>query len=218
LLDLASALQGRFEVGIGGSDKEKGLEAAAYAVSPPVTSSTGTNAGFVRVGAALQVIVLSDEEDCSDGGALDGQSASDCYTEIAELVPVADWVSALRSVKDLPSDVAFHAIVGLPTSTCPSVYLGSRYADAAALTGGLAFDICATDLAGPLEAIGLAATGMRSAFALAGTPDPATIVVGVDGADAEGWSYDPAARLVTFGEMPERGAVVEVTYLLPVEE
>ena len=64
-------------VGVEGSDKEKGLEAAAYAVSLAMTAPGGPNEGFVRPSPAhLLVIIVSDEEDCSDNGALEGRTAS----------------------------------------------------------------------------------------------------------------------------------------------
>jgi hypothetical protein len=51
-------------VGICGSGKEQGLEAARLAVSEPLAS--GGNSGFLRPGARLAVIVVSDDDDCSD--------------------------------------------------------------------------------------------------------------------------------------------------------
>ncbi len=51
-------------VGVCGSGKEQGLEAARLAVSEPLRS--GANAGFLRPGARLAVIVVSDDDDCSD--------------------------------------------------------------------------------------------------------------------------------------------------------
>jgi hypothetical protein len=217
-IGMQAALQGRMVVGTGGSDKEKGLEAAAYAVSPALTTGGGWNSGFLRADATLHVIVLSDEQDCSDAGALEGRPSSACYTETDALVPVPDWIDALRSVKARRGDVSVHGIVGLESSTCDTVFVGSRYVDAAALTGGLLTDICQDDMGAPMAALGLAATGMRTAFALEGAPDPATIEVRVDGEIAAGWTYDAAGRLVTLGEMPPAGAVVEVSYLLPAEE
>ena len=50
--------------GIRGSGQEMGLEAMRRALSPPVAS--GANAGFLRPGSRLLVVVVSDEDDCSD--------------------------------------------------------------------------------------------------------------------------------------------------------
>ncbi|HEY6107027.1 MAG TPA: hypothetical protein VIV59_13665, partial [Anaeromyxobacteraceae bacterium] len=51
-------------VGADGSGKEQGLEAARLAVSDPLAS--GANAGFLRPGARLVLIIVSDDDDCSD--------------------------------------------------------------------------------------------------------------------------------------------------------
>ncbi len=56
-------------VGVCGSGKEQGLRAAQLALSEPLLS--GANAGFLRSGSRLAVIVVSDDDDCSDPG--DGQ-------------------------------------------------------------------------------------------------------------------------------------------------
>lgn len=56
--------------GIKGSGQEMGLEAMRLAISKPL--SNGGNKGFLRPGARLLVVIVSDEDDCSDpsGSAL----------------------------------------------------------------------------------------------------------------------------------------------------
>lgn len=56
-------------VGVCGSGKEQGLRAAQLALSEPLLS--GANAGFLRPGSRLAVVIVSDDDDCSDPG--DGQ-------------------------------------------------------------------------------------------------------------------------------------------------
>jgi hypothetical protein len=51
-------------VGTQGSDKEEPLRAAELALTARIAD--GTNAGFLRPGARLGVIVLTDEDDCSE--------------------------------------------------------------------------------------------------------------------------------------------------------
>jgi len=55
-------------LGTDGSTYEKGLEAAERALTPPLAAPGGANAGFLREGAYLVVVFLSDENDCSDRG------------------------------------------------------------------------------------------------------------------------------------------------------
>jgi len=51
-------------VGVVGSGKEQALRTARLALSEPLLS--GANAGFLRPGARLAVIIVSDDDDCSD--------------------------------------------------------------------------------------------------------------------------------------------------------
>ncbi len=53
-------------VGTLGSGKEQPLRAARYALSEPLLS--GANAGFLRPGARLAVVFVTDDDDCSDPG------------------------------------------------------------------------------------------------------------------------------------------------------
>jgi hypothetical protein len=211
----------RTTVGTGGSDKEKGLEAALYAVSPTMTLPGGRNEGFIRKAAQLLVVIVSDEQDCSDGGALEGQPSSACYTESDDLTPVPSWVEDMRSLKDDPSLVQVGAIVGLPSSECDNVFSGSRYVQAAILTGGLAGDICRSDWSTVLTNLGLNATGIRTSFQLSRAAQPDTLVVQVDGVEVaedptDGWTYDVPTWYVTFhgASVPPRGSVITAEYTI----
>lgn len=51
-------------VGVCGSGEEQGLWAAQLAVSEPLISHA--NAGFLRAGARLVLVIISDDDDCSD--------------------------------------------------------------------------------------------------------------------------------------------------------
>lgn len=221
--DYEAEFAARATVGIGGSDKEKGLEASVYALHPSMTLAGlgGPNEGFIRPDAQLLVIVVSDEEDCSDRGALEGQPADACYADRESLPPVAGFVTDLRSLKDDDSMVQVAAIVGTPGSTCNEQFEGSRYITAAQITGGLIGDICLSDWAGMLGDLGLNATGIHSQFQLTNAAQPDTIQVWVDEVEvpedaANGWTYDDATWFVTFHgtAVPARGAQISVKYTI----
>lgn len=61
---LASDFTQNASVGVAGSGKEQGLRAAYDALTEPILS--GANAGFLRPGARLVLIIISDDDDCSD--------------------------------------------------------------------------------------------------------------------------------------------------------
>ncbi len=215
--DYENLFQDRATVGTGGSDKEKGLEAALHALSPLMTIG-GANDGFVRKDAQLLLVFVSDEEDCSDNGALEGQPPSDCYTQFDKLTPVQTIVQDLQDLKDDYNLVQVGAIVGTQASTCDAVD-GSRYQIVAALTGGLIGDICRSDWSGMMGDLGLNATGIRTQFQLSSAAQPDTLEVFVDDEPvpndpSNGYTYDEASWFVTFHgtAVPPRGSTVSATY------
>jgi hypothetical protein len=211
--------QGASTVGVEGSDKEKGFEAALYALHPSMVNG-GPNDGFLRSEAQLLVIFVSDEDDCSDNGALEGQAPTTCYTESDELTPVSELVADFRDLKDGNVDlVQLGAIVGHTSSACPEVYPGARYLQGAALTGGVAGDICESDWSGMLEDLGIIASGIRTKFRLSRAAQPDTLVVHVDEQPVvqdptDGWTYDQTTWFIEFhgAAVPPRGSSITATY------
>ena len=215
LTDDAEAFADRMAMGTGGSDQESGLEAAWLAITPPLADTV--NAGFLRAGARFAVIAVSDENNCSDGGAF-GEEATgeDCYTHYEDLVPVEEMVAAYQ---DVVADVRVSGIIGpeIIGANCEDTVPGRRYAEAIDLTGGARGDICATGYDTAMTAIAAASLGPSVRFVLVGSPDPATLNVEVDGVpvardDEDGWTWE-APAIVFHGEAgPELGQAITVAY------
>lgn len=213
-------------VGVKGEDKEKGLEAAEYALSPALLQ--GANAGFVRDDAHLLVTVVSDEEDCSDRGALEGLPPEDCYYEIDRLPTVESFVDNITATKTDPNLVDISAIIGFEATACENSYPGRRYMRSAGLTTGLVGDICTDDWSGVLTDLGLNAAGVLSTFELANYAKVGTIHVFLVVGDAEdesddteiledpvnGWSYDTCTGAITLhgAAIPPRGSQFYAKY------
>jgi hypothetical protein len=221
--DYVTLFTERATVGVEGSDKEKGLEAAVFALQPAMTVDGGPNEGFVRPDAALLVVVVSDEEDCSDHGVLEGRPADSCYRDRELLPPVGEFIRSLEILKDDRDQVQLAAIIGTELSTCAQAVPGTRYATVAALTGGLIGDICAASWDGILTDLGLNAVGIRTTFQLTDAAQPETLEVwvtpptgpeqSVPEDPVSGWTYDPATWFLTFhGPPPERGSQITVKY------
>jgi hypothetical protein len=225
--DYVDKFKERVQVGIEGSGMEQGLEASLVALSEPMVSDA--NYGFMRSGAMLVLIYVSDENDCSDRGALPSEDY--CYLDAYQddLVAVSDYVSDFRSIKSDPELVLSFSIVGpVDTTHCDDTLPGFRYHDMANLTGGSVGSICSEDFAGIMDDLGLSVSGIRSAFPLTYRPVENTIEVwvcpdepcdGTTGRDiargeADGWSYDDSTAYLTFNgaSVPERGAVISVKY------
>jgi hypothetical protein len=210
-------------VGTQGSGWEQGLQATRRALlDSPLGLGDSANAGFMRPDADLAIVVVSDENDCSDGGALPHEDQLECYQMNELLVPTAEYVHALNGLKDEDAALTFSGIVGPPNAEdCETATPGHRYLSLVAEFEGLQADICEDSYETVMAELGLLATGVQSFFVLQWTADPETIEVRVDGfdvpedpAELDGWSYDADENTVylwgTF--TPLRGSTVEIHY------
>jgi hypothetical protein len=218
----------RVQVGVDGSDKERGLEAAYMALTEPMISDA--NDGFLRRDAVLSIIFVSDENDCSDRGAFpEDAGGMACYDQPDKLVPIRDFINDFRSLKDDPSDVIASAIVGPEIQeNCEDTVPGSRYLSVAQNTGGVEGNICDEDFTEIMDKMGLSVSGVRSSFQLSAVPTIETLEVYVGDAEEEdtdnydlvppddqsGWSYDDETNYITFhgDSVPPRGTVINVQY------
>lgn len=219
--------QSRVLLGTTGSDQEKGLQAAINATTAPLSETY--NAGFLRDDALLMIIILSDENDCSDGGALGtGSTGEDCYNGYDQLLPVADLARQLRDIKnDTLGSVVMSGIIGPDVvDNCEHAVPGKRYRTAIDILGGAEADICLADYAPIMQSLGLQASDLISLFQLTHAADVETIEVSVDPVDGDayavpedgtnGWTYlEDLAKIQFNGEMvPPRGAAIEVHYVI----
>jgi len=121
-------------VGTGGCAFEQQLEAVLKAITPsaaPITFSMGTtghadgaNVRFLRDGAVLGLVLVTDEEDCSaaDDGLFDPASTRyrqnlnlRCFSNPGALHPIRRYVDGFIDARGRSGDIVFTAIVGVPT-------------------------------------------------------------------------------------------------------
>lgn len=209
--DTSALFQERVLLGVAGSDKEKGLVAAVNALTQ--------NPGFVRYGASLVVVFVTDEDDCSDDGALDGKAAISCYQQREQLVPVTTMVDRIRGLKPGGEVVRLGGILGPLDWSCPDAFPGTRYARAIVEAGGSIGKICDADWTPVLSSLGVVAVGILEQFELAQAADAETIEVFVDDEpvpqdDVNGWTYDWQTTMVTFhgDAIPPRDSEIRVEY------
>ncbi len=149
------------------------------------------NEGFSRPGALLHVIAVSDEPEQSG-------------------IAPADWIAFYEGYVTDPSLVVVSSVIDLHDS-CGSI--GTGYIEAAALSGGVALDICSSNWGTHASSLGEASARSLRRFTLSRTPDPATIAVTVNGAPMPaGWVYVEGSNTVVLDEAPPAGARVEITY------
>lgn len=211
------------QVGIEGSGWEKGLLAAEVALlDSPAGFGDTVNAGFLRPDADLAIVVVSDENDCSDDGTLPYEDQIECYQNNASLIETAHYIQQFESLKDEEASVTFSAIVGPPAAeSCEDATPGHRYHTVVAEMNGLHADICESDYKDVMSNLGLVATGVQSFYWLEATPDLDTVTVMVDGTkvphdpeEYDGWSYrEDTNTIYLWGAyLPERGSTVEIHY------
>lgn len=182
-------------VGTAGSTVTRGLEAMALAIEDP----SGHNAGFLRPGTPLRVVIISGGDDASP-------------------FAVDHYVAALQRAVD---DGTISAVVG-PPGGCQGpggvASEGTRYLAAAALSGGIVSPICNSDWERAFEDLsGTTTPAIR--FPLEQTPRPGTIDLTIDGVPVpavspggtEQWWWEPETntmRLAPWVELPFDSEIV----------
>ena len=194
--ELAEAIN----VGTDDMGDESGLAAAELALSEPLLSAE--NAGFIRPGARLAVVFLSDEPE---------QSPADAQHYI-------DFFSALKAD---PDHLLVASIVGDYATGCSSVCddteqtatPGDKYIDVTTAFDGIFGSICTCDLSPTLDQIGMKSTLFSRTYPLSQPPsEPTEIRVWLDGVETAAWSYDAVENEVVLDDAPVNGTVVDVEY------
>ncbi|RYZ39256.1 MAG: choice-of-anchor D domain-containing protein [Myxococcaceae bacterium] len=184
---------------------EQGFEAMRRALTSPLVNNADDprtalpndgNLGFLRDSAALVVVFVGDEDDHSP-------DAVSTYVQWAQQ----------RKGENQPQRATFFAIAPTSVACATAGGGGTRYADAAAQTGGEVLNVCAPDYAPLLKQVASKAFSAQERFPLSEEPDAGTVVVSVNGtATTTGWTYDAATNSVVFTTVPPPGAKVTITY------
>jgi hypothetical protein len=136
---LARDFKANVLVGLSGSGKEQPFRAARLALSDRLLDA---NQGFLRPGARLAVVFVTDEDDCSDTVAPFATSNDQCHSPAVKgavppiLDPPADFAAFLLGPIDGElRDVAVGAIAGFdPATLAPSCGVVGACADTACAT------------------------------------------------------------------------------------
>ncbi len=131
-------------VGINGSGTERGIHTTFRALER--SASSAVHGEFFRPNAALAVILISDEDECSNGGCLNNQPTS---------VP-ENLVSYVDSAFAGQKSFEFHSIIWIPgDTTCNTgANQGNVYNQLSQLTGGIVGSVCANNYSNLLQDIG----------------------------------------------------------------
>jgi hypothetical protein len=183
------------------SGNEQAMEAARRAIALRDTA----NAGFFRTGADLIVLVLSDEDELSDGN----DSSATRPEDVIEAVQDA-WLGT----KDL---TGYGIIIRPSDSACyrSQVDSGGHYGTfvqrLARLTDGETGSICDTDYGPALESIGDRVVRKTTSVQLSALPLPHTVVVQLIPEDSK-ITWELIGKKIQFSDLPAKGTRVIVTY------
>jgi hypothetical protein len=181
----------------GGNHTESLLTVAANSAE---AANGGCNNGFMRSGAMLHMVLVSDEPEQSSYTS--GQNWS-------------TLVGRIQAAKGSAGSVRVSAIAGPVPSGCGSADAGTGYAEAVSATGGVFLSIC-SNWASPSNLALLASASISQAnYELTREAVENTIEVYVNGAlrNPSTWSYDAASNSVILDEpIPEEGDEVQIDY------
>jgi hypothetical protein len=203
------------QVGTCGAGAEMGMESSRLALEERMAD--GTNGGFLRPDAALSIVYVSDEQDSSPRA-------------------VSEYMRAFQDTKD--ASVGRNAFVASAVVVLDEEHIGcddpdfpptmgTRYDEAARLTGGVSGNICNADFTEIISELSLASSRLSERFALSELPDPRTLEVVFDEEEplncADGtWTYElvenddgsrEAAIVFDRDHLPPPSTTVSVSYV-----
>jgi hypothetical protein len=152
----------------------------------------GCNANFLRAGALLHIITVSDEPE---------QSGTIAQT----------WLNGWTGYVADPALIKV-SVIDDPTGSCGSGGDGG-YRQMATLTGGLQLNVCTANWSSYTSDLAEASVAAADVYALSQAGDGASITITVNGvAVASGWHYDASTNSVVFDTPVADGAHIEITY------
>jgi hypothetical protein len=163
------------------------------------TATGGCNAGFLRPGAMLHVITVTDEEENS-------YKDSSSYT----------WSYWLWEFTNFVSDPALIKVSGIVdyTVSCGDGTGADGYEEAVNYTGGELLDVCNSSWALNTQALAVASLTAIDEYLLTQAAEESTVQVFVDGVEwTTGWHFDSTSNSVVFDVPLSGGEDLEITYL-----
>ncbi len=187
-----------------GSSDEQPLAAAIKAME----KRDSVNQGFFRDDANLAIVVLTDEDELSDGprGATQPQAVIDKFSSI--------WGGAEKQLRVYgliiePGDTACYDYQNEHGGWGATSY-GTFVANLASATGGLTGSICQSDYSSTLQTIGQNIDELFRSYTLSDTPKPGSLEIRMIPRRNIPWTISD--KLVTFDSVVPAGTEIRFTY------
>lgn len=182
------------------STDERPLQALVYAMQKKDTD----NAGFFRPGADLAVVILSDEDEGSNG--TNAISANSVVTTFSQTFGTSKTLSGYGIIIKPGDTACYNAQVPNGGS------YGSFASSLAGLTNGVTGSICDNDFGPALESIGNRVRQISQSVTLMYTPTPETVQLIMVPFDSS-VTWEVAGNTIKFSKPPKKGTRVDVVYL-----
>jgi hypothetical protein len=195
-----------YDIGSGYSNDEQGVKASILSVlNNPIYPC-------YRTGAALSVIIISDEDERSVGG--NSSLSSQQYKPLGTQNYPATYINTVKAVFGADKRFAVNSIV-VKDNSCRNIedaegslsFIGTRYIELADLTGGKNGSICDSDYSTNLNYFKDVITNTVSGFDLECVPYGAANV-----SLPEGYNYTISGNHISFTPVLPSGTTVTVTY------
>ncbi|MGE0173416.1 MAG: hypothetical protein AB7T49_11535 [Oligoflexales bacterium] len=188
-------------VGTDGSNNEQGILAARRALEGQCFTGN-----WLREQSTLAVLIVSDEDNCSDGEGCKGKP----YAKASYLT---DYLASMREVG---VNARVYGIFWHPSMDQSECATGERrapiYSELVDATSGHWGSVCDADYSDTLSRISSDIGVILSRkFTLRDTPDIGTLKVIVDGKEIS-TGYTVTGRVVSFSEAPKAGSRVRFSY------
>ena len=182
------------------SSDERPMQAAVMAMQKAV----GENAGLFRAGADLAVVILSDEDEGSNG--LNAITAPAVLAAFSTVFGGAKSLSGYGIIIQPGNTACFNQ------NSAGGGQYGTYATNFAALTGGVTGSICEADYGPALTSIGNRVREIVKSVTLRFAPNPDTIQIVIKPFDSS-LTWEIVGSTIAFNKPPKKGTKVEVVYL-----
>lgn len=190
-------------VGAAGSGNEQAMLASMMAFD----KRNSENSGFFRDSTDVAILVLSDEDEMSNGAS--GTAANEVLQHFQKTFGESKRLLAFGIIVK-PGD---QACLAQQLSDSAGGSYGTRAAELARLTGGETFSICDSDYSDSLTAIGEKVRNLVFSIQLSQAPVARSVRVEISTGEQIGFRVE--GKRVIFDRAPRQGARIIVTYNIP---
>jgi hypothetical protein len=185
--------------GINGSGNEQGIYQAVRALNDGCTRTR-----WLREQSTVAVLIVADEDNCSDGNDCRGQAHAS-----------ADYLlDHLRSIRQVGVTARVYGIFWHPNDVCSTGYNRANiYNRAVEQASGTYGSICSSDYTPTLQKISAdMAVILGQQMLLSETPDPGSLRVSLNGVETS--QYRLSGNVVAFDLPPAEGTEMRASYIV----